>query len=105
MNARSTETSYGVTSLPRPEVSPALLLQMVRALWGIENGLHYRRDVTLHEDQSRVRLERVPQVMAALNNFVLSLLAWLGYENAPNARRHFAAHLDQALPLFTQSLT
>lgn len=32
----TTETSYGVTSLLRPEVSPARLLQMVRAHWGIE---------------------------------------------------------------------
>lgn len=99
------ETSYGVTSLSRKAVTPARLLQIVRGHWGIENGLHYRRDVTCQEDHSRVRLERAPQVMAALNNFVLSVLAWLGYKNVPNARRHFAAHLDQTLTLLTRSLT
>lgn len=100
----SEETSYGVTSLRRTEVSPARLLQIVRAHWGIENGLHYRRDVTMHEDQSRVRLQRAPQVMAALNNFVLSLLAWLGYSNVPQARRHFEAHLPKGIALLTRSL-
>lgn len=99
------ETSYGVTSLQRSEVTPPHLLTIVRGHWGIENGLHYRRDVTLREDHSRVRLERAPQVMAALNNFVLSVLAWLGYDNIPEARRHFAAHLDQALAVLTRSLT
>ncbi len=100
----SEETSYGVTSLRRTEVSPARLLQIVRAHWGIENGLHYRRDVTMHEDQSRVRLQRAPQVMAALNNFVLSLLVWLGYSNVPQARRHFEAHLPKGIALLTRSL-
>ena len=72
--------------------------------WGIENGLHYRRDVTLQEDHSRVRLKHAPQVMAALNNLVLSLLAWLGYDNVPQARRHLDAHLIKAVALLTRSL-
>jgi hypothetical protein len=100
----SEEISYGVTSLQRTEVSPERLLHIVRAHWGIENGLHYRRDVTMHEDHSRVRLQRAPQVMAALNNFVLSLLAWLGYANIPQARRHLEAHLPKGVALLTQAL-
>lgn len=98
------ETSYGVTSLQRTEVTPLRLLQIVRTHWGIENSLHYRRDVTFGEDRSRVRLKRAPQVMAALNNFVSSLLGWLGYQNIPLARRHFEAHLNQATALLTRSL-
>lgn len=98
------ETSYGVTSLTRLEVTARRLLQIVRAHWGIENSLHYRRDVTFQEDHSRVRLQRAPQVMAALNNFVLSLFGWLGYQNIPVARRHLEAHLNQACALLTCSL-
>jgi predicted transposase YbfD/YdcC len=98
------EISYGVTSLQRAEVMPEDLLRIVRGHWGIENGLHYRRDMTFREDHSRVRLKRAPQVMAALNNLVLSLCAWLGYENVPQARRHFAAHLDRAVAVLSRSL-
>lgn len=98
------ETRYGVTSLHRKQVTPTRLLQIVRAHWGIENRLHYRRDVTLHEDHSRVRLKHAPQVMAALNNFVLSLFAWLGYENIPQARRHLDAHIEKGVALLTRSL-
>lgn len=99
------ETSYGLTSLPRSKVTPPQLLHIHRTHWGIENGLHYRRDVTLQEDHSRVRVKRAPQVMAALNNFVLSLFAWLGYENIPQARRHLDAHLEKAVALLTRSLS
>lgn len=96
--------SYGVTSLHRTEVTAQRLLQIVRAHWGIENGLHYRRDVTLLEDHSRVRLQHAPQVMAALNNFVPSLFAWLGYENIPQARRHIEAHVAKGVALLTRAL-
>ena len=43
---------YGVTSLSREEITPGKLLALIRSYWGIENGLHYRRDVTLQEDQN-----------------------------------------------------
>ena len=39
----------------------------------IENGSHYRRDVTLGEDASRIRKGSAPQVMAALRNTVIHL--------------------------------
>ena len=60
--------------------------------------------MTFGEDHSRVRLKRAPQVMAALNNFVLSLFAWLGYENIPQARRHMDAHIRKGVALLTRSL-
>jgi predicted transposase YbfD/YdcC len=43
---------YGITSLSQEEISD--LLTKIRAYWGIENGLHYRRDFTLWEDQTRM---------------------------------------------------
>ena len=51
----TTEVRYGVTSLAASEANAERLLQMVRAHWQIENGLHYRRDDTLHEDRCRLR--------------------------------------------------
>lgn len=38
------ETAYGITSLPPSTGTPQRLLALVREHWGIENGLHYRRD-------------------------------------------------------------
>ena len=94
---------YGITSLAVKEADAARLLTITRGHWRIESGLHYRRDVTLREDRSRVRTGHAPQVLAVVNNLVLGLLARLGYTNAPAARRHFAAHLDEAVNLILQA--
>jgi predicted transposase YbfD/YdcC len=68
------ETVYGITSLSVEEADAGRLLTLTRGHWGIENGLHYKRDVTLGEDASRVRREAAPQVMAALRNSIVHLL-------------------------------
>lgn len=50
----TSEVRYGVTSLPTTVASAERLLALVRAEWGIENSLHYRRDVTLREDAESI---------------------------------------------------
>lgn len=94
---------YGITSLSRDQITPETLLQMTRSYWGIENGLHYRRDVTLHEDQTRMTKPNAARVMACLNNLVLSLLIGKKkYRYLPSARRFFAAYPSQAVALITR---
>jgi predicted transposase YbfD/YdcC len=68
------ETVYGISSLSVERADAGRLLALTREHWGIENGLHYKRDVTLGEDGSRVRREGAPQVMAALRNSIVHLL-------------------------------
>jgi hypothetical protein len=69
----SAEVVYGITSLGPERADAARLLALVRGHWQIENGSHYRRDVALGEDQSRIRKGSAPQVMAALRNTVVHL--------------------------------
>ena len=95
------QTEYGFTSLSREEISPRKLLEMTRSYWGIENGLHYRRDVTLREDYTRLTKGRAGQAMACLNNLILGiLLSKKKYRTIPTARRYFSAHPAEALDLF-----
>lgn len=93
------EIVYGITSLPADQASPTQLLQMLRSYWQIENGLHYPRDVTLREDQTRFKNHSAAHVMAIINNLVLGLIAHSDFLFVPSARRFFAAHPDQALAL------
>lgn len=93
------ETIYGVTSLSAEQASPAQLLHMLRSYWQIENGLHYPRDVTLHEDQTRFKTHTGAHNMAIINNLILALIARSHFPFVPTARRFFAAHPDQALLL------
>jgi predicted transposase YbfD/YdcC len=95
--ATTYEVRYALTSLPAAMADAACLLEQTRAHWGIENGLHYRRDVSLQEDHSLVRFGHAAHVMAILNNTVLGLLLQQGVENVAAARRAFAYHLDRAL--------
>jgi len=88
---------YAVTSLPRSAASPQRLLQIVRSHWGIENGLHHRKDVSLGEDHCQARLGQAPHVLATLNNAVVGLAAHHGEAKLPVAQRAFAYRLDRAL--------
>lgn len=92
-----TETRYGVTSLPAQLASPQRLLDLTRGHWGVENGLHYRRDATLREDHSQLRMGHAPHMLAVLNNIVLGLLARQGETNVAQARRAFTYHFDRFL--------
>ncbi len=91
------EVRYGVTSLPPTVANAERLLTITRAEWGIENGLHYRRDVSLAEDASRLRRGHGPQVMAALNNAVISLVLGTGERNLAAVQRTFAFRFDRYL--------
>lgn len=93
------ETVYGMTSLTAAQASPERLSALVRAHWQIENGLHYRRDVTLQEDTTRMKSWRAAHVLALLNNLALTFLVRAGYRSLPQARRHYDAHPDEALQL------
>lgn len=96
------EVSYGVTSLTRQEADADRLLQLSRGHWGIENQLHYRRDDTLREDRCRLKGQGA-QAMAVLNNLVLGLLRNTGFETVPDARRYYAANLQEAANLILRS--
>lgn len=96
----SREVQYGLTSLSTQEASPERILSVLRSEWGIESGLHYRRDVTFEEDHTRMTRKSMGRVMTIINNLVISLLNIRGYENHAHARRIFDASPDKALALF-----
>ncbi len=95
----SEEVEFGITSLSRAQASPAKLLDLRRAHWGIETGLHYRRDVTLREDATKMTVGHLAKVMACINNLILALIKQANFQNAAQARRWFSAHIPQAFAL------
>lgn len=71
---KTIERVRGITSLSEERADATRLQALARGHWGIENGLHYRRDVTMGEDASRVRKGVAPQALAALRNTVIHVL-------------------------------
>jgi len=94
-----TEVQYGLTSLTAQEANPKRLLAIVRSEWGIENGLHYRRDVTYQEDHTRMTEKRMGRVMTIINNLVIGIINSQGFDNHAQARREFNASPAKALAL------
>jgi predicted transposase YbfD/YdcC len=66
----SIETRYFLMS---QILTPERFLAIVRAHWGIENGLHWVLDVTMNEDQMRNRKDNGPENLALLRRLALNL--------------------------------
>ena len=49
------------------------MLGLKRGYWVIESRLHHCLDVTLHEDQSRVRTPKAARVLGTIRRVVVSL--------------------------------
>ena len=90
------QVRYAITSLGT-HTSADRLLQLVRGHWGIENGLHYVRDVTMGEDGSQVRIGAAPRVMSALRNLVLSIFRMRGATNIAATMRNVGWQPNGAL--------
>mgnify|MGYP001097164257 CR=1 FL=1 len=93
------EVAFGVTSLTAAKASAGRLLELNRGHWGIENRLHWVRDVTFDEDRSQVRKGAGAQAMAALRNLAIGLLRRAGATNIAAALRHCMHHAEKALRL------
>ncbi len=95
------EVIYGITSLHQEEADARRLLGLTRGHWGIENKLHYVRDVTLGEDGCRVRRGSAPQVLAAVRNAVIHLLREVEAPSRAAAIRRLNNHPEEALTLLS----
>jgi len=67
----STAIRYFISSLP---ADARQLLEVTRAHWKIENGLHWVLDVAFREDESRVRIGHAQKNLALVRKFALNLL-------------------------------
>jgi hypothetical protein len=93
----SLERVYGLTSLKTDQLDLTTLLQRWQGHWGIENRLHWVKDVVLHEDASRVRTGQAPLILATLRNTVVSLLRAVGFDSITQGLRHFVLNLDEVI--------
>lgn len=72
----------------------------IRQYWGVENKVHYVRDVTQGEDSSRIRTTPLPQILAVARNFALNLYRNNLFDNMAQAQRLCSFGLDTLKLLF-----
>lgn len=85
------------------KAQPHMISAWAREHWGIENRLHYVRDVTFDEDRQHLRVGTGPAMMAALRNLAISLHRLTGATNIAQALRHTARDVNRAIKLLLAS--
>jgi hypothetical protein len=93
----STETRYYVASFIDTVQAFAA---RIRGYWGVENKVHYVRDVTQGEDASRIRTPPLVQIWAIARNFALNLYRDNGFNNMAQAQRSAGFNLNTLKILF-----
>ncbi|MGP5002411.1 ISAs1 family transposase, partial [Glutamicibacter ardleyensis] len=86
----SRETVYVVTSLAPDKANASVLNRMLVNHWGIENKVHWVRDVGFNEDKNQIRRGTAARVAASLANLVVSVLRLAGLDQIAKTRRRAA---------------
>ena len=91
------ETRFYITSLQEDVKS---LAQRIRGYWGVENKVHYVRDVTQGEDASRIRTTPLVGLFVQARNMALNLDREYGWINMAQAQRRCAQSLFMLMDVF-----
>jgi hypothetical protein len=98
------ESAYRITRLKPEQADAGRLLELDRGHWGIENGLHHVRDVSLGEDACRVRSGDAAQLLAAARNLTLGLLRLMGFPSIAAGTRRIVMHPIEGLQRMAQRI-
>lgn len=71
----------------------------IRGHWGIENRLHWVKDVVLNEDDSTIRLGNAPANLSIIRAIALNILRRNGYLFITKAQRCLSNDIDKLLCL------
>ncbi len=100
---KTTEVVYAVSSVPTNQASPGVVASWIQGHWGIENSLHWVRDVDYDEDRHQLRIGAGPQIMATLRNTAISLLRLNGHTSIATSLRHHARDPRRPITLLATS--
>ncbi len=97
------EVVYAISSVPMTAAQPRQVASWIQGHWGIENALHWVRDVVFDEDRHQLRVGAGPQVMATLRNTAISLLRLTGWTSITAGLRHHARDSRRPITLIATS--
>ena len=85
-------SSYYICSYK--EADAALVAQAIRGHWGIENRVHWEKDVTLKEDGNGIRKGQAPENLSLLKSIALNIARKSGFRSMKEAIMAFANRID-----------
>ena len=71
----------------------------IRGHWGIENRLHWVKDVVFKEDDSRVRTGNAPANFSIIRATAINLIRRNGYDSITTYQRFLSHDIDKLLAL------
>jgi len=83
-------TSYYLSSITK---SAKEFLKGIRHHWGIENRLHYVKDVTLKEDESKIKKGNAPEILSLIRNLIINLVRINGDNRIKKFMRNYAGNI------------
>ncbi len=86
------QIAYYISSL---SLNAAQFAQGIRGHWGIENRLHWVKDVVLGEDNSRMRQGNAPANFSIFRSLAIAILRYNGYSSITTAVRMIGHNLEQ----------
>lgn len=105
----SVSVAYALTSLPPKKASAQRLGCLIRGHWGIENKLHYVRDVVYGEDKSQSHVGNIPAIWSQFNNLAIALITLRGDQcikakTTREKRVGFTLNQDKVMDTFMKPL-
>lgn len=90
------QIAYYISSL---SLQAAQFAQGIRGHWGIENRLHWVKDVVFDEDNSRMRQGNAPANLSIIRTLAIAILRYNGYSSITTAVRMIGHNLEQIFRL------
>lgn len=99
----SKEIVHGITSLDLAQATAEAIAGFVRQHWGVENKIHWVRDVVFAEDHQNAYLGATAHAMALFRNLALALIRLAGHTQIKRTIEHIAADRMRIPPLLAAS--
>lgn len=90
------QVAYYISSLVRSATDFA---KGIRGHWGIENRLHWVKDVIFDEDHSTIRMGNAPPNLSVMRTIALNILRRNGHASITTAQRFISNDIDKLLAL------
>lgn len=90
------QTNYYISSLAASAAKFALL---IRGHWGIENRLHWVKDVVFQEDAAALKYHNAAIKWSLIRNIVINLARQHGYDSLTKAERFLVHDIDKIISL------
>jgi len=91
------ETHYLISSWKTNDAE--LVSKAIRAHWGIENKLHYVKDVNMNEDKSGIKGGSSAENLSILKNMAINIYRYNGMNSIKYATRKYTNRIKQQMQL------